>query len=335
MKLLFVTQKIQKDDDDLAFVILWVEEFIRQGWEVEVICLGRGMFDDTFPVHSLGKEKGSGFLRRVFRFLKLAMTLKYDRVFIHMNPEYVTLAGWYWWLRRIPVYLWYTHYTMHIHLWLSGIICKRLFAATDQSLPQYANSPKKIITGHGIPINYWLAADTDRQPTDEKKILTVHRLSRSKRLQIGLKALSLLPPSYSLVVYGRALDPAYYTELNQIVDDCGIRERVTFCGPVPMDHLKRIYPLFRLMVNMASETIDKTMVEGMLFGIYPITTPGNSRAIGLPVYPRGETAEDIAAFIEEGAWSAYDKKCLQTIVVNRHSLVSTVREIGAYMEKGI
>ena len=58
MKLLFITQKIHQKDDDLAFVILWIKEFIRQGAEVEVICLEKREFDDSFPVHSLGKEKG-------------------------------------------------------------------------------------------------------------------------------------------------------------------------------------------------------------------------------------------------------------------------------------
>src|SRR3989344_528131 len=108
--LLFITQKIHQDDDDLAFVILWIKEFIRQGVNVQVICLEKGDFsafggDTPFPVYSLGKELGYGKLRRALRFLKLIFTLKYNRVFVHMNPEYFTLGGWYWWLKRKPMYL--------------------------------------------------------------------------------------------------------------------------------------------------------------------------------------------------------------------------------------
>src|SRR3990167_4321772 len=127
--LLFITQKIHQNDDDLGFVILWIKEFIKQGVDVRVICLEKGSFDGSFEVHSLGKElgygrvrrawrvfevvftrsldgsievhslgkeRGYGRARRAWRFLKLIFTLEYDRVFVHMNPEYFTLGGWYW-----------------------------------------------------------------------------------------------------------------------------------------------------------------------------------------------------------------------------------------------
>ena len=44
--LLFITQKIHSNDDDLAFTILWIKEFIRQGIDVRVICLEKGDFDE-------------------------------------------------------------------------------------------------------------------------------------------------------------------------------------------------------------------------------------------------------------------------------------------------
>lgn len=334
MRLLFITQKINTNDDDLAFVILWIKEFIRQGVEVEVICLERGVFDDSFALYSLGKERGYGRLRRVLRFFSLIFSLSYDRVFVHMNPEYVTVGGWYWWLRRIPIYLWYTHYTMHVHLWLSGIFCARMFAATNQSLPQYEGNPKKIVTGHGIPTDYWLDGDSPQPVADTHKLLTVHRLSRSKRVEVVLHALALLPAEYSLTVYGRPVDAVYFAELEALVVSLGLTDRVTFAGPVPMDKLKDIYSNFRVMVNMASETIDKTMVESMLFGIYPVTTPRNSRAIGLPVYPQGETAEDIAAFIKERTWQSYDSAFLQNITRTKHSLISLIEKLLSYIIPG-
>lgn len=57
-RLLFITQKIHAHDDDLAFTILWIQEFIRAGFEVVVICLEKRDFNGSFPVHSLGKEDG-------------------------------------------------------------------------------------------------------------------------------------------------------------------------------------------------------------------------------------------------------------------------------------
>lgn len=124
MRLLFITQKIHANDDDLAFIILWIKEFIKQGLEVEVICLEKGDFDNSFSVHSLGKEAGRGKITRLLRFLKLITTLQYDAVFVHMNPEYFTYGGWWWFVRGTPAYLWYTHYTMTLHMFLAGILAR-------------------------------------------------------------------------------------------------------------------------------------------------------------------------------------------------------------------
>lgn len=334
MKLLFITQKINENDDDLAFVILWIKEFINQGVSVEVICLEKGDFDGSFPVFSLGKEKGVGKIKRILTFLKLIFSLKYDRVFVHMNPEYVTLGGWFWFITRKPIYLWYTHYTTHIHLWVSGILCKRMFAATQQSLPQYEGNPKKTIVGHGIDMNFWKNGIPKENNASPFNLVSVHRICRSKRLELGILTLKYLPVEYTLTVYGRDVEKDYYAELEALVKKEGLGERVAFRGPVPMGRLKSIYPLYRVMVNMARETIDKTMLEGMIFGIYPVTTTRNSEAIGLPFSPVSEKPEDIANFILSGRWLHCGVEQLKNIVEERHSLESLVRKMSKLIIEG-
>lgn len=332
--LLFITQKIHENDDDLAFVILWVKEFIKQGVDVQVICLEKGDFDDSFPVYSLGKELGYGKMRRACRFLKLIFTLKYNRVFAHMNTEYFTLGGWHWFFARIPMYLWYTHYTMHSHLRLAGWLCRRMFAATPQSLPQYEGSPKKIITGHGIDVDFW-GADVSHNDNPPQKLLSVHRLCRSKRLELVIRALTHLPDEYTLSVYGRDVEKDYVAELQTLVASVGLVSRVAFKGSVPMHELKEVYSQHRIMVNMASETIDKTMLEAMLFGIYPITTRPNSQAIGLPMSIDRDDPKEIADFILSQKWEQYDTAYLADIVKKRHSLPSLIKKINEYVVPGV
>lgn len=334
MKLLFITQKIDEKDDDLAFTILWIKEFINQGVEVEVICLEKGSFDNSFPVYSLGKEKGNGKIKRICIFLKLILSLDYERIFVHMNPEYVTLGGWWWFLRGIPIYLWYTHYAMHFHLWLSGILCKRMFAATAQSLPQYEGNPKKVILGHGIDVDFW---DKDRKETGDENffnLLSVHRISRSKRLELVIQTLKYLPEKYKLTVYGRAIDKEYFSELQVLVKEKKLQGRVFFKGPVPMAELKNVYYSYRIMVNMAPETIDKTILEGMVFGLYPVTTPGNSQAIGLSVWPTGESPERIADFILSKEWQNYSESQLRAIVIEKHSLKALIGKMLKFIIQG-
>lgn len=332
MRLLFVTQKINEADDDLAFSILWVKAFERAGFSVSVICLEKGTFDDSFSVYSLGKEHGAGKIVRAFTFLKLVTTLQYDRVFVHMNPEYFALGGWWWVLWGIPTYLWYTHYTMTAHLSVAGFVARRLFAATEQSLPQYRGSAKRVIVGHGIDTAFW--GTTANRAPHPHAILSVHRLSRSKRLERALQTLALLPETYTLTVYGRPIDPAYFRELEALVHDLHLESRVTFNGPVPMAELRNIYPTYRLMLNLASETIDKTMLEGMLFGVYPVTTPQNLEAIGLHVRPANDSPEELARFIKSGEWQRVGVDTLRRIVEERHSLDALMQKMSTYIKNG-
>lgn len=332
MRLLFITQKIHERDDDLAFTILWVKAFERAGFVVTVICLEKQDFDSSFPVYSLGKERGVGRVSHALAFIKLIMTLKYDRVFVHMNPQYFTLGGWWWLVRGVPTYLWYTHYTMTLHLRIAGLLARRLFAATAQSLPQFAKSKKRVVLGHGIDIAFW--SNTRNQATDQHALVAVHRLSRSKRLDRALHTLALLPHDYTLTVYGRPIDPQHFEELKALTESLQISDRVKFMGPVPMPELRGVYPKFRLMLNLATETIDKTMLEGMLYGIYPVTTPENGRAIGLSVVPKSDTPADLAKFIVEGTWQAESEDELRAIVVQRHSLDALVSAMSAYILKG-
>jgi glycosyltransferase involved in cell wall biosynthesis len=330
-KLLFVTQKIDEQDDDLAFVTQWIDEFIAQGFIVEVICLELGKFDNRFPVYSLGKEKGYGKIKRLFLFYKYIFSLKYDRVFVHMNPEYFTFGGWYWWLSNIPMYLWYTHYTTHIHLKLAGFYCRRMFAATKQSLPQYENNPKKVVTGHGVDITFW---NSKNVCLDDKKMVMVHRLSRSKRVELGILALTHLPLEYTLTIYGRPIDTQYFNELNSIVLNNNLENRVFFKGPVPMPDLRALYPEYKIMINMASETIDKTMLEAMCNGVFPVTTTANMQAIGLNTTIKSDTPEAIAKFILSREIENVKQEKLVEIVKNNHSLKQLVSKMIGYIEKG-
>jgi glycosyltransferase involved in cell wall biosynthesis len=333
-KLLFITQKIHKDDDDLAFVIQWVDEFIKQGMDVQVICLEKGNFDDHFSVYSLGKEKGLSRWIWVINFYKLIFSLKYDKVFVHMNQEWSALGSLYWWVRNKPFYLWYTHYTMTFFLRVTGWFVDKMFCATAQSLPQYNNSSKKIVTRHGIDLNFW---QVDNLPTVDSRskynLLTVHRICRSKRLEIVIKALKYLPKEYNLTIYGRDVEKDYAQELRSLVKEFNFDSRVKFIGSVPTYELKNIYSKYRLMVNMASETIDKTKLEGMYFGVYPITTKANSLAIGLQIYPEHDGPKTIANFILKEDWKKYDLDYLQNIVRERHSLNVLVKNMLRYINK--
>lgn len=336
MRILFITQKLKQQD---AFGVLWVREFIRQGFEVTVVCLEgdregkEGKNGYGFPVLSLGKEEGLSRLASVVRFKKIIMTQKYDRVFIHMAPVWYALGFWYWLMRGIPVYLWYTHYKMQLGVRLFGFFGKRFFCATSQSLPQYQGSPKKIVLGHGIDLAFWpKRRNLSMHPT---RLLVVNRLSRSKRLEIVIRALPLLGSAYTLDVYGIEAEADYVAELTKLVSDLDLQSRITFHGSIPMAKLPEIYVRHRFIMNMASETIDKTMLEAMTCGCYPVTTSANAEAIGISAAPSADTPEAVAEFVRIYQDKApVDDGEMYRIVEEHHSLTGLVSKMGEYMKKG-
>ncbi len=331
MRLLFITQKLHGQD---AFGVLWIREFIRQGYEVTVICLEGSDTNFEFPVHSLGKEFGASKLQSVLRFEKLIATLPYDRVFVHMAPVWYALGFWLWKAKRVPTYLWYTHYKMQLGVRLFGWFGTRFFCATPQSLPPYEGSRKKTVVGHGIDLSFW--PKRANVCTDPHRLLVVHRLSRSKRLELSIRALPLLDPSFTIDVVGIEAEADYVAEMKALVHELKLTSRVIFHGTVPMQKLPEIYRSHRLILNMASETIDKTMLEAMTCGCYPVTTVANARAIGIPVAPVSDTPEAIAEFVKQYAErSPLDEDEMFRVVESRHSLRKLVETMGNHIRSGM
>jgi len=330
MRLLFITQKLYGQD---AFGVLWIREFKRQGFDVTAICLEGGKEKFEFPVYSLGKERGFSRLKSVLMFEKAITSLEYDRVFVHMSPVWYALGWWWWLMKGIPAYMWYTHYKMQAGVRLFGWFGRRFFCATPQSLPQYMNSKKKIVVGHGIDTAFW----TRRQNTclDPYDLLMVHRLSRSKRVEIVLRALKILPEKFRLEIYGIEAEPDYVAELKSSVSKLNLNSRVTFHGTVPMRELPQVYARHSLILNMASETIDKTMLEAMTCGCYPVTTAANARAIGILGSPQSDTPEAVAKFIEEHSTkSPMSPDEMFRVVAEKHSLEGLVKKMGEFVRSG-
>ena len=113
MKLLILTQKVDRTDSVLGFFHTWLVEFSKRAELVTVIALEVGEYQlpQNVTVTSLGKELGVSkvvYLWRLFSTV-IGQQKKYDAVFVHMNPIYVVLCGWFWKLTGKKIALWYTH----------------------------------------------------------------------------------------------------------------------------------------------------------------------------------------------------------------------------------
>src|SRR3989338_9057482 len=113
MRLLICTQAVDTTDPVLGFFHGWIVALAKHAEHVHVICLKKGEYrlPSNVLVHSLGKEEGRSLIKYTLRFYRSIWSLRndYDSVFVHMNEEYVLLAGVFWRLLGKRIVLWRNH----------------------------------------------------------------------------------------------------------------------------------------------------------------------------------------------------------------------------------
>ena len=72
MKLLIITQAVDKNNPVLGFFVRWIEEFAKHFELVTIICLEKGEYElpGNVKVLSLGKEEKKSKFRYLINFYK-------------------------------------------------------------------------------------------------------------------------------------------------------------------------------------------------------------------------------------------------------------------------
>ena len=272
MKLLLVTQIVDKDDPILGFMHRWIEEFSKHVESIEVICLKEGKHElpTNVKVYSLGKKQttiiyDSGLLKRIgygFRFLYLIWKLQknYDTVFVHMNPEYVVLAGWWWRITNKKVGLWYTHKSVDLKLRVAELFVDVIFTASKESfrLP----SKKLQVMGHGIDTEFFAP---DEKVSRGNHLLSVGRLMPTKRHDLAIRVAK--DAGVALRIAGAGVERERLTALAL---ELGVQ--VTFLGGLTQLGLRDEYRIATKLIHR-SETgsLDKVVLEATACGC-PVDT---------------------------------------------------------------
>ncbi len=284
MRLLIVTQKVDRDDDVLGFFHSWIEAFSQECERVEVMCLYKGQYNlpSNVKVHSLGKEKGASKLSYLFNFYKLIFELRYsyDAVFVHMNHHYV-LLGWFMWkFFSKKVSLWYAHghtpLLLHVAVWMSDI----LFSSTKSGLR--INTEKLYVIGQGIPVDKFLRKKEVATPAFFK-VVSIGRISPVKDYETLIEAIFLLKKSFPIVVeiYGKegiGSDRLYKKKLEDFLRKKNLGDIVHFMGSMSHQEVPTLLQTADLFVNMSrTGSLDKAVLEAMAVGI-PVVTPNEAFA---------------------------------------------------------
>ncbi len=294
MKLLIVTQVIDADDPVLGFFVRWVEEFAKHVESVEIICLREGKhdFQSNVKVYSLGKEYNTApsCARRcvvriayTFRFLALVWRLRhnYDSVFVHMNPEYIVLGGKLWRLLGKRISLWYTHKNVDWKLRIAVLFSHIVFTASPES---FRIKTKKLkIVGHGIDMAQFAISQGAEQVASTARpvlrILTVGRLSATKRIMEMLSALDVLfeqGQDFTFTIVGApatSADVEYEKQVRSAVSDSLYAKKVKFLGAVVHKDVPSLLATHNVFLNLSTTgSMDKAVLEAIATGMPVVTT---------------------------------------------------------------
>lgn len=299
MKLLICTQVVDRANPFLGFFHGWIVELAKHCEHIEVICLREGQHSlpVNVSVHSLGKERGASSPRQrrdsriayAVRFLSLAWKLRdsYDAVFVHMNQEYILLAGMLWKILCKRIYLWRNHYAGEFLTDVAAMFAQKVFCTSRFSYT--AKYKKTVIMPVGVDAELFTpspatlgASTSDRVP---RSILFFCRFAPAKKPDVLLEALGILSQEgiqFEASFYGTALsrDAEYRDRVIARTRALGLAEKVTFHLGVPHNEAPAIFSKHEIFVNLASSgTYDKTMFEAAACGCVVVAASRDFAAI--------------------------------------------------------
>lgn len=337
MRLLIVTQKIDKNDDNLGFFHRWIEEFARQCDGVSVItgALGSHSLPSKVKILSLGKEDGAGRVKRKIIFLKhFWNALDYsDAVFFHMCPEFVLASAPFFIFSKKPRALWYVHKSVTWKLKWAERLVDWIFTASDLSfrLP----SQKVIYTGHAIDTDFF-KPNEKHQSVATVRLLTAGRISPVKDIETIINSCIVLKNTWqrpwSLTIAGGPYMPRdheYFASLKALVKEKGLENLVIFEGSHPYTEMPELYTAHDMFLSMSTTgSIDKSVLEAMSAGLTVVCANEAFKDLLPPKYfLEKRSPEFLAERIKILADEIRPDITLRSLVVVNHSLSKTFEKI--------
>jgi glycosyltransferase involved in cell wall biosynthesis len=340
MKLLIISQKVDKADRGaLGFFHAWIEEFAKHVQFVTVICLEKGEVNlpNNVKVLSLGKENGRSRIKYLKNFYAYIWREKnnYDAVFVHMNQEYVLLAGWWWRMIGKKVLMWRNHKNGTWLTNLAVLFSNTVFCTSPASYT--AKFKKTKIMPAGIDLANF--QNIKVEPRLPNSLLSLGRISIIKNIDILIKALGLLDErqvSFTADIVGDP-DPnqkEYYQKILQDGSNLVAKNKIIFKESISEEETPLTYATHQIFVNLTtSGSLDKTILEAMLSGTLVLVCNNYFHKV-LPeefIFKEGD-AVDLANKIEKiFAMSEVDRlrisETMKKYVEENHSLKATIKEI--------
>ena len=281
MKLLIITQVVDKKDPVLGFFHNWINELSGHYESISVITLKKGETElpQNVSIYSLGKENGESKIKYLINFYKYIWQLKdrYDAVFVHMNQEYILLAGLIWLLQSKKVYMWRNHHAGNILTDIAGFFCTNVFCTSKFSYT--AKFKKTVLMPIGIDTKIFKTQENSIRKVNS--ILYLGRIAPVKRPDLLIRALVELRDNnfyFIASIYGDALpiDADYLSFLKDKVKQKGLEKDLVFYPGIPNAETVQIYNQHEIFVNLSSSGMyDKTIFEAMACGCLVLASNKN------------------------------------------------------------
>jgi glycosyltransferase involved in cell wall biosynthesis len=341
MRVLIVTQSVDRNNPILGFFHRWIEEFSKNFKEVIVICLEKGEYDlpKNVKVLSLGKEKNKSKIEYLKNFYKFIWNERknYSVVFVHMNQEYVLLGSLLWKLLGKKITMWRNHKEGSFFTNIAVALSEHVFCTSPFSYT--AKFEKASLMPIGVDTNEFKIGESENK--DKNSILFFGRIAPVKKVDIIVDALSILSKeniSFNASIYGDALpkDSLYYNSLVKKVEVSDLSRQVTFYKGVPHLEAPSIYGSHGIFINITQDgSFDKTIAEAMACGSAVLTS---NKALKDDIQPDYFIENVVASEIAEKLKRLLlDSKLLDThmreYVVENHSLKSLVEKYKEIISK--
>jgi len=278
MKLLIITQKVDKNDPILGFFHGWLKEFSKNVEKLTVICLGAGEHDlpQNVQVFSLGKPTqgwpASGRERLFCKLKALAIFYKYifklrkeyDTVFVHMNKEYVILGGLFWKLWNKKIALWYNHSFGDFMVKISVFLSDNVFYTSPQAFTSKHKKSKQMSAG----IDTNLFKKIENIEKKKNSLLFLGRISPIKNLDLlidSVISINKFGNDLKLDIFGGPANPGDYSYADELKKRTKEQNKfIIFNGPVANYKTPQIFNEHEVFVNLTpSGSLDKTTLEAM------------------------------------------------------------------------
>jgi glycosyltransferase involved in cell wall biosynthesis len=280
MKLLVITQTVDKKDSVLGFFHGWLLEFSKKFEKVSVICLYEGEHNlpENVFVYSLGKESSKSKLKYLTNFFYYIWKYRkdYDMVFVHMNQEYVLLGGLFWKILGKKIFFWRNHSYGNILTRLSVALSTKVFCTSASSFT--AKFKKTVIMPAGIDTSlFHPVMDIVRV---KHSICMVGRISPVKHIFEAILVVNYFVKNgeqFSLTVIGdvgqKIEDKKYMDMLMSYVSKNSLQSHIKFEKAVLHQDLPKIYSSYEICLNLTdSGSFDKTIIEAASVGTFPIVS---------------------------------------------------------------